>query len=168
MSEPSSPDPTKRPDGRGRHVRVRKVNPKQRLFILEYLKKFNALDAARKAGFSKKDLKAGDRLLNIPHVAAEINRVLLRAQTRLEVEGDDIRQGFARIAFDPREVKAGGPTRLERMMALSHLAKIYGLYINKHIFTGATLEQLLSEGDAIEAQLGPPTPPLRLLPGGKS
>lgn len=167
MSDPSSTKPI---DGRGRYPRIRKVNPKQRIFIEEYLKDFNALKAAKKAGFCQTDTKAGDRLIRLPHIATEINRRLVEVREKLEFDGDHIRQGFARIAFDPRESKKGGPTQVERMMALDRLAKIFGLYISKHVFTGATLEQLLSEADKVEQDLGPALPPprLQLITGGKS
>lgn len=49
------------------------LNPKQRLFVLEYLKDFNATEAAKRAGYSKKTAKQiGSRLLTQVDVSAAI------------------------------------------------------------------------------------------------
>lgn len=121
-------------------------------------------------GYSRADNSAGWRLMQRPAIAAELERQIREVQVKLQVSGDDIRQQFAKIAFDPRKPAKGGPTTVERLMALDRLSKIYGLYINKHVFTGATLEQLLSEADKLEDDLGPAMPPprLRLIDGGRS
>lgn len=127
-----------------------------------------ALPAAKRAGFSQRDCRAGHRVLNLPHVQREIQRRCLETRVRLEVTGDHIRQGFAQIAFDPREPKQGGPSRRIRISALRELGKLFGLYIEKHVFTGATLEQLLAMAAEQERALPPAVVPLRLVSGGKT
>lgn len=148
------------------------LTDKQQRFVDAYIDGPNAFHATRcavDAGYSEKAAKKyGSEVMRKPHVRAEINRRCLEAQVRLEVTGDHIRQGFAQIAFDPRDVAAGGPDRVERMTALDRLAKLFGLYIEKHVFTGATLEQLLALAEEREKTLPAPTPPLRLIEGGKT
>lgn len=151
-----------------------RLTPRQRRFVDEYLVDLNALQAAQRAGFSQRDRAAGHRLLNVPHVYAEIQRRMLARQVRLEVTGDNIRYGFAAIAWDPREEAAGGPSHGERIMALRELGRLHGLYIEKHVFTGATLEQLLAMANERAKALPIEQPPerlrahLALLNGGKS
>lgn len=131
---------------------------------------YNAYQAAQAAGYSKKDTAAGFRQLRTPIVFEAVQRGLAKVAERYEVDADRIRQGFARIAFDARDVEHLGPTRVERMMALDRLAKISGLYVSKVAFAGVTLEQLLNQADDVEAKLGPAVPPprLRLIDGGRS
>ena len=131
---------------------------RQRRFVEEFLIDFNAVKAAHRAGYSEKDVTAGHRLIRNAEVQAEIQRRCLEAQVRLEVTADHIKQGFARIGFDPRQAKNGGPTHTERIAALRELGRLLGLYIEKHVFTGATLEQLLALADEREKSLPPDMP----------
>lgn len=146
----------------------RALNHKQRRFIAEYFIDFNASGAAIRAGYSQNNTSVGWDLLHNPAIMAAIQRRCVDSLARLEITGDDIRQGFAQIAFDPRDSLGGGPTRMERLIALRELGRLHGLYIEKHVFTGATLEQLLAAAADQEKQLPPATPPLRLISGGKS
>lgn len=144
------------------------INGKQLRFVEEYLVDFNGQAAARRAGYCERDSRAGNRLLKIPKVRAEINRRCVAAQVRLQITGDDVRQGFAQIAFDTRLEGAGGPTRMEKMFALDRLAKMFGLYqFERPPAFGSSLEQLLAAASALESSLPPATPPLRLVQGGK-
>lgn len=120
----------------------------ERRFVDEYLLDFSSGEAAKRAGYLGK--ARGSKLLARPRVQFEVQRRCLEAQVRLEVTGDHIRQGFAQIAFDPREVVNGGPTRVERMQALRELGKLLGLYVDKVAFAGMSLEQLLAEVDKVQ------------------
>lgn len=155
-------------DSSGQIEALRRLNGKQLRFVDEYLHDFQVNKAAWRAGYCKTDRRAGTRLLQLPHVHAEIQRRCLEAQVRLDVTLDHIRQGFARIAFDPREESAGGPSRLERIASLRELGKLLGGYMEQNIFVGVTLEQLLAQASQTERTLPAPTPPLRLINGGKT
>lgn len=161
---------TQSPESSG-PIEPKRLTPRQKRFVDEYLLDLNALGAAHRAGFSENDRGIGSRLLYTAHVYAEIQRRLLDRRVRLEVTGDNIRWGFAAIAWDPREEADGGPSFTERIQALRELGRLHGLYIEKHVFTGATLEQLLAMADEKAKALPKPEPPerlrLQLLSGGK-
>jgi hypothetical protein len=133
------------------------LNPQQRRFVDEYLIDFIATAAAARAGYSTKDTSGANRLMQIPQVVDEINRRCLRIQARLEMTGDDIRRGLARIATDPREQAAGGPSYEARIMALRELAKLFGMYTQKiHVTGSLTLVDLLLAADRKTAELAAP------------
>lgn len=153
------PDPTEN---------TRPLQGRQLAFVDQYLVDFNAVQAARRAGYCTAGTSAGVRLLHNPRIKAEINRRCLAAQVRLQIKSDDVLHGFACIAFDPRKDDAGGPTRTERMLALDRLAKIFGMYqLEKPPAYGTSLEQLLAAANALESKMPEASPPLRLIEGGK-
>lgn len=126
----------------------RALNPQQRRFIAEYLVDFNATAAAERAGYAVTNTAVGVYLMRQPRILDEIRRRCLAAQGRLEMTADHIRDGFARIATDPREATDGGPTWEARAMALRELGKLLGLYTAKIHVTGTlTLEDLLLAAD---------------------
>jgi phage terminase small subunit len=121
-----------------------KLSVQQRRFIAEYLVDFNALHAAGRAGYSIKNTGVGTHLLALPQVATEIETRCLKIQAKLEVTGDDVRRGLARIATDPRMEAAGGPSFRDRILAWKELGKLLGLYTHKIQVTGSlTLVDLL-------------------------
>jgi len=146
------------------------LNVRQKRFIFLYLHGPNAFDAmqcAWQAGYKETDRAAGCRALRLPKIAKEINRRLVEEQLQLEYKAEHIRNGFALIAFDPRESKAGGPSRGERMEALRELGKLMGLYVEKTIHADVSLEQLLRAAGERE-KLMPPAekpPSLRIIDG---
>ena len=120
----------------------------QRMFVNEYFVDFNARQAAARAGYSLKNTSIGQKVLNTPHVHAEIIRRSQEIQVKLEMNGDDVRRGFARIATDPRSPDQGGPSYRDRISALTELGKIFGLYTNKIEVRGSlTLVDLLLAAD---------------------
>lgn len=131
----------------------RKLKHRHARFIAEFLVDFNATAAAGRAGFSLKNSAIGAKLVAHPMVADEIRRQCLAVQVRLEMNADDVRRGFARIATDPRDQAGGGPSYEARIMALRELAKLMGLYIAKVHVTGTlTLEDLLLAADRKPAE----------------
>lgn len=129
-------------------AKAKTINPQQRRFVDEYLVDFNAQHAAGRAGYSLKNGGIGTRLQHDPLIAAEIIRRCLAIQVKLEVNADDVRCGFARIATDPREVKDGGPSYEARIKALRELGKLFGMYQTKIQVTGSlTLVDLLLAAD---------------------
>jgi hypothetical protein len=133
------------------------LSPQQRRFVDEYLVDFNAQSAAVRAGYSAKTGGIGNRLQHDAHISDEINRRCLRMQARLEMNGDDIRRGFARIATDPREQADGGPSFDARIKALRELGLLLGLYTSKIEVRGSiTLVDLLAAADERMVELQPP------------
>ena len=134
----------------------------QRRFVAEYLTDFNARQAAIRAGYSGKNTAVGVTLLNTPLVDAEIRRQCLKIQVRLEITGDDVRRGFARIATDPRQESEGGPSYMARIKALRELGLLMGLYKNEiHIKGEFTLVDLLLAADASSLAVPAPLPAAR-------
>jgi hypothetical protein len=125
----------------------RPLTQRQRLFVIEYLKDFRVQAAAERAGYSKRDTGAGSKVMALPYVRAEIERRILKIEARLELSADQVRQGFARIATDPRSAFEGGPTVTERLTAYREYGKLLGLYSERHIFVGVTLDQMLAAID---------------------
>lgn len=120
------------------------LTPLEQRFVAEYLIDFKAGPAAVRAGYSPKSYSAACRMLLRPHVALEIQRRCLTVQAKLSIDADDVRRGIARIATDPRDSSAGGPTHSERLAAWRELGKLLGMYIERTQVSGTlTLDQLL-------------------------
>ena len=117
-------------------VTAKKLTPKQRVFIDEYLKSFNASDAARKAGYSEKTAYSiGQRLLKFVEVKSEITE---RLQAR-HMSADEAMMRISDIAngdigelldnnglLDIRLAKEKGLTRLLRKIkqkTITHIGK---------------------------------------------
>lgn len=128
--------------------KTKTLNARYRRFVEHYLVHFNATQAAGEAGFSLKNRAIGTKLVQHPLISDEIRRQCLAIQVRLEMTGDDIRRGFARIATDPRDQHMGGPSYEARIMALRELAKLFGMYTQKiHVTGSVTLVDLLLAAD---------------------
>lgn len=82
------------------------LTPRQQLFVLEYIKDFNATGAAIRAGFSKKTAQPiGSRLLSHVMVARAIAEKGAAKLNKLDVTTDRIIAEYAKLAFaDIREV----------------------------------------------------------------
>lgn len=138
-------------------ARHKAVNPRFRRFVAEYMLDFNAAQAASRAGYSLKNRSIGTKLLQQPWIADQVRTQCLAIQARLEMDADDVRRGFARIATDPREPIAGGPSYEARIMALKELAKLFGMYTQKIQITGTvTLVDLLLAAERKVAASGTP------------
>lgn len=78
----------------------RKLTPKQKRFVEEYLIDLNATQAAIRAGYSKKNAdKIGSELLGKTRVSKEIQKAMQRRSERTEITQDDVIQEFAAIGF---------------------------------------------------------------------
>jgi phage terminase small subunit len=106
--------------------REARLTPKQAAFAAEYLKDFNARQAAERAGYSPKSARVeGPRLLSHPAVAALIapkreEAVIERAEAinRMVLTAERTRLEIARIAyFDPRKMfgKDGRPLSITEL-----------------------------------------------------
>jgi len=68
---------------------MKKLTPRQRLFVHEYLADLNATQAASRAGYSRKTApEQGARLLKNVKVAAVISRAQKKRAKRLEITAD--------------------------------------------------------------------------------
>jgi phage terminase small subunit len=66
------------------------LNRRQRLFVDEYLRDLNALEAARRAGYSARHKSAGAQLMDQPAVRAAIDAALAARAKRLQLSADDV------------------------------------------------------------------------------
>lgn len=126
-----------------------KLHPRHMRFVSEYMIDFDKNAAARRAGYSKSDPSCGFKLMaRYPQIVEEVERQCLKIQIRLELSADDVRRGIARIATDPRDVAAGGPSFRDRLAAWVELGKLFGMYQHKIQVTGSlTLVDLLLAAD---------------------
>lgn len=84
---------------KGKKMGNSKLNPKQTIFVSEYLKTGNATEAARKAGYACKSAHAfevqGNRLLRNAEVARVIEERQAKRNERLELEEDfELKKGI--------------------------------------------------------------------------
>lgn len=81
-------------------AREKKLTPKQRRFVLEYLVDLNATQAAIRAGYSRRTAEwIGPQLLTKTHVAAEIEKVMAERAKRTGITADRVLKELARIGF---------------------------------------------------------------------
>ena len=79
---------------------MKKLTPKQKKFIAEYLIDLNATGAALRAGYSKKTATAmGHENLRKPNIEYHIQLAMKKQQLRTQVTADRVIAEFAKIAF---------------------------------------------------------------------
>jgi phage terminase small subunit len=79
---------------------LKKLTPKQRKFVDEYLKLRNATQAAKNAGYSARSAYSqGERLLKKAEIATEIGRRMNIIETKTNVTVERIERELANIAF---------------------------------------------------------------------
>lgn len=97
----------------------KKLTPKQRRFVDEYLIDLNATQAAIRAGYSPKTAnEQGARLLANVSIAKAIQEARDKQQERTEITQDRVLLEYARIAFfDPRKLfrSDGSPKPVEEL-----------------------------------------------------
>lgn len=79
------------------------VEEKEQLFVAEYLKDFNACQAAIRAGYSeKRGRQTGHDLLQKPHIRAAIEKDLETRTSRIKASVDRVLEELERLAlYDP-------------------------------------------------------------------
>ena len=86
----------------------KKMKPtvRQQRFIREYVKDFNATQAAIRAGYSKKGATVqGYRLLVLPHISDEIALLRNDLVEKMDISAERVLLEIARVAFvDPRKL----------------------------------------------------------------
>jgi phage terminase small subunit len=77
-----------------------KLNPKQRVFVGEYLCDLNATQAAIRSGYSPKTAnRIGAENLTKPVIQSAIQAAMAKREKRTEITQDRVLQEYARIAF---------------------------------------------------------------------
>ena len=90
---------------------AKKLTPKQRAFVAEYLMDLNATQAAMRAGYSRKTAnEQGARLLANVSVAAAVAEWQAERAKRTEISQDRVLEELSHIAFgDLRDAVIWGP-----------------------------------------------------------
>ncbi len=77
---------------------ARKLTPRERLFVREYLVDLNASQACLRAGYRTKNPNVmGAKLMARPHVAAAIAAAVQAREARVEVRADDVLRELMRL-----------------------------------------------------------------------
>ena len=102
-----------------RVIAEKKLTPKQKRFVDEYLIDLNATQAAIRAGYSPKTAnEQGARLLANVSIAQTIQKAMQDREQRTEITQDRVLQEYARLAFyDPRKLfqPDGAPKPIEAL-----------------------------------------------------
>lgn len=82
-------------------MKVKKLEPKQELFCLEYIKDYNGTRAAKTAGFGTTDKSsqvAASKLLSKGMVKERVDELKREQQKRLQMSADDVLIELSRLA----------------------------------------------------------------------
>lgn len=77
---------------------MKNLNPRQRRFVAEYLIDLNALQAARRAGYSEKSSSTGAKLLDRPEIAEAVAEGQAAQFKRLHMSADEVLAELAAVA----------------------------------------------------------------------
>ena len=123
------------------------INEKRKVFAAEYVKDWNATQAAIRAGYSMKTAYSqGQRLLKNVEVRAEIDRLSADIADQNDVEVKEIIVGLRRIAFAPEGVQVNNSDRLR---ALELLGKYLAMFTDNQNVTD-TIKQAEMDKEEIE------------------
>lgn len=103
---------------------MRTITPKQQLFVDEYLKDFNATQAAIRAGYSEKTAQEqGSQLLSKLMVYVEARKAELMEKSKMTLE-KWVKTVTALALYDPRKMfdKFGNPLEIPELGRVSGLA----------------------------------------------
>lgn len=91
-------------------MKKRKLTPKQKRFVEEYLVDLNATQAAIRAGYSQKTArKIGQENLTKPDIQNEIQKAMDKRSERTEITADMVVEQLAKIGFaDIKDVVTWG------------------------------------------------------------
>ncbi len=112
---------------------VRQLNPKQRIFVREYLKDKNATRSYIAAGYGKKGAAVGaSKLLRNPKVAEAVEKGLARLEVKLELSAEKVLTRLSEFAFQPlngKELK--NSAGINSLRATEMLAKHFKLLTDR-------------------------------------
>lgn len=113
------------------------MNKRQRLFVTEYLKDFNATQAAIRAGYSQRTAgQGGHELLKNPHVRSEIDRLYQEAIGPKEKIVKDVLDTL-------NEIITTGDKNSDRVAAAKVLAQHVGMLTDKVEVSGKDGEPIV-------------------------
>ena len=97
-----------------------KLNPKQRMFVEEYIKDLNGKQAAIRAGYAAMTAEnCACQLMTRPHIKAAIQWAMDGRSQRLRIESDSVLEEIATIAFyDIADIAKAGIVRPEQIADL--------------------------------------------------
>lgn len=133
------------------------LTPKQRLFVVEYLKDLNATQAAIRAGYSEATAKQqGSRLLTNVDIQAEIATKVNKRMEKAELSAEYVLEGIREVVerckqAEPVLDKEGTPTGEYRFDATNSLkgyellGKHLKLWIEKHEHNVKSTTELTDE-----------------------
>ena len=102
------------------------LNPRQELFIREYLVDMNGAAAARRAGYSAAGSSVqAVRLLKVPAIAEAIRAGTAKLHSRIEARVESVLAEWCALASDPKAA------RRDRLHALDSLARYLGMFIER-------------------------------------
>lgn len=129
------------------------LNPRQRIFVAEYMVDFNATGAAIRAGYSPKTAdRIGSRLLGYVDIQTELQASLKKQEERTQISADyvltNIKAMFERCSQGiPVLDEEGNPTGEWRYDPANAIKALELLGKHKKLFT----EKIEVEGDAFTA-----------------
>ena len=89
---------------------AKKLNPKQKKFVEEYLIDLNATQAAVRAGYSRKTaIKIASENLAKPHIAEAIQRAIQERSERTEITQDEIVKDLQDLRDEARGAEQFAP-----------------------------------------------------------
>lgn len=107
----------------------RRINPKQKRFITEYLISSNGRDAAIKAGYSPRSAHSTScDILNRPNIAAEIDRRRALEDRKQLVTREQVILG---LLFEAQDLTEGTGHKGARVRAWECLGKTLGLFVDR-------------------------------------
>lgn len=119
------------------------MTPKQKLFILEYLKDLNATQAAIRAGYSQRTAKSvGCENLTKPYIQEAIQEAQAKRAKRTEITADWV---LKRLRMESKD-KGPRSTQSARVAALKCLGEHLALFVKRHEHSG-------SKGGPLEHQV---------------
>lgn len=107
------------------------LKPKQKTFVLEYLKDKNATQAAIRAGYSKHTAHAiGQENLRKPTIAKAVEEALAKQALRCEISADRTVKEIADIAFQKLSKQEMKKLSGNKLKALELLGKRFGIFVD--------------------------------------
>ena len=120
------------------------MNAKQEKYCLEYLKDFNATEAAERAGYSKKTAYSiGGRLLKNVEIKKRIDELKMKQVKKSELKIEAIIKELMKIGFakvDGDKIKTS-----DKLKALEMLGKYLGMFNKEKINYYKEFKKLIKE-----------------------
>lgn len=134
-------------------VETQELNEKQLKFCTEYVKDFNAKQAAIRAGYSAKTAEqTGSRLLSHVKVKAEIRSIQSKISDKVIVSREKVLAQYAKLAFfDPRKFYDQETGQLKRVIDLDEdsAAALTGVEVDEQVTMGDDDNDVIGDGPQV-------------------